>query len=358
MTLSDIKITLTQTPKAKPVDESGLGFGMVFPDHMFMMDYTDGKGWHDPQILPFGPIPVLPSAAVFHYGQEIFEGLKGYRTAKDEILLFRPEENFKRMNESAERLCMPKIDVDFALVALKKLLEIEKDWVPKSDGASMYIRPFMIALDPQLKVKESKTYKFFILLSPSGSYYASGLEPVKIFVEKDYVRAVRGGIGQAKTGGNYASSLIAQTTASKEGYAQVLWLDGVERRYIEEVGAMNIFFVIDGVVVTPALNGSILAGITRKSTIELLRSAGYKVEERQLAIDEVSAAFDAGKLDECFGAGTAAVISPVGELKWGDKVMPLSGGKIGKISQFLYDELTAIQWGRKAGPAGWSIKVC
>lgn len=358
MTVKDIKITLTQAPKAKPQDESSLGFGMLFSDHMFEMEYTEGQGWHDPQIKPFGNIEISPSAAVFHYGQEIFEGLKAYRGDKGDIRLFRPDENFKRMNQSAERLCMPQLDVDFAVEALKKLVEIDKDWVPKSDGASLYIRPFVIATDPQLKVKESRTYKYFVLLSPSGAYYASGLAPVKIFVENEYVRAVRGGIGQAKTGGNYASSLIAQSEAGKEGYAQVLWLDGVERKYIEEVGAMNIFFVIDGVVVTPALNGSILGGITRKSALQVLKDAGYKVEERRVSIEEVAKAFDEGKLDECFGTGTAAVISPVGELKWQDKVMPIGGGSIGKVSQWLYDEMTDIQWGRKPGPDGWCVTVC
>jgi len=357
MTINDIQVQLTQSPKQKPQDESALGFGMVFSDHMLEMRYDEGRGWHSPKILPFGNIELSPSASVFHYGQEIFEGLKAYRSADNDIFLFRPEENFKRMNASAARLRMPEIDADFCVEALRKLVDIDRDWVPHSDGATLYIRPVMFATDPQLKVKESSSYRLYFLLSPSGAYYASGLAPVKIWVEDGFVRAVRGGIGQAKTGGNYASSLAAQHQAHAAGYAQVLWLDGVERRYIEEVGAMNIFFVIDGTVLTPELNGSILPGITRKSAIEVLKNAGYTVEERRISVDEIAAAYDAGKLDECFGAGTAAVISPVGELKWGDKHMALSGGQIGKVSQWLYDEMTGMQWNRKPAPQGWVIKV-
>ena len=357
MTAKDIRITLTAAPKPKPADEKQLGFGRLFTDHMFAMSYTEGEDWHDPEIRPFGDFMISPAAMVFHYGQEIFEGLKAYRSADESVLLFRPEENFTRLNASAKRLCMPEIDVDFAVEALKALLRVERDWVPSSNGTSLYIRPFMISTDVGLGVHPAHIYRFFIILSPSGAYYASGLNPVKIYVESTYVRAVPGGTGEAKTGGNYASGLAAQTLAGAAGYAQVLWLDGIERTYIEEVGAMNIFFVVDGKVITPKLNGSILGGVTRKSAIALLKAAGYAVEERRISITELAEAYNAGRFEECFGTGTAAVISPVGELRWGDKVMVIGGGKIGPVSQLLYDEMTAIQWGRKAGPEGWSIKV-
>lgn len=355
--MSNIRIELTKTPKAKPVDESKLGFGHIFTDHMFVMDYETGKGWHDARIVPHGPIEMDPAAMCLHYGQEVFEGMKAYRTADDKIQLFRPEENFKRLNVSNERLVIPAIDEDFALECLMELLRIEKDWVPHQDGAALYIRPFIIACDPFLGVRPGDRYKFIIILSPSGAYYASGLNPVSIYVEKNYVRAVPGGMGFAKTGGNYAASLIGQDEAHKQNYSQVLWLDGVERKYIEEVGAMNIFFVIDGEVVTPSLQGSIPPGITRKSAIEVCKSWGLKVSERRITIQEISDAYDAGKLNEVFGTGTAAVISPVGHLKWGDKVMEINNNKIGEISQKLYDTMTGIQWGKIPDTFGWTVEV-
>ncbi|NLJ69905.1 MAG: branched-chain amino acid aminotransferase [Clostridiaceae bacterium] len=353
----EIKITLNENLKEKIKDESKLGFGNYFTDHMFLMDYTEGKGWHDPRIIPYRPISVDPSCLTFHYGQTVFEGLKAYRSAEDEILLFRPQENFKRMNLSCDRLCIPRFDEKLALEALKKLVDIERDWVPHQSDSSLYIRPFIFADEEFLGVRVSKSYKFMIILSPSGPYYASGLDPVKIYVEEKYVRAVPGGMGEAKTGGNYAVSLIGQAEAESKGYSQVLWLDGVERKYIEEVGAMNIFFVIDDVIITPILNGSILSGITRKSVLELLRKQGAKVEERKISIDELVAAYDDGKLQEVFGTGTAAVISPVGELMYKNKKMVINNNQIGPISQSLYDNLTDIQWGRQPGPTGWSIKV-
>lgn len=352
--MADIRIELTKTPKAKPTDESQLGFGKIFTDHMFLMDYYDGE-WRDPRIVPYGPISLDPSASVFHYGQEVFEGLKAYRGANGKILLFRPEENFKRLNNSNERLCIPPIDVDFAIKAVKELVKVDKDWIPSSEGTSLYIRPFIIGCDPQLGVHPASHYKFIIILSPVGAYYASGLNPVKIYVEPNYVRAVRGGTGYVKTGGNYAASLKAQQDA--QGYSQVLWLDGVERRYIEEVGAMNVFFVIGDEVVTPALQGSILPGITRKSSIELMKSWGLKVVERRLSIDEVEEAAKSGALKEMFGTGTAAVISPVGELKYKDDIITINNNEIGPISQRLYNELTAIQLGKAADPFGWSVVV-
>ena len=343
--------------KAKPADETKLGFGHIFTDHMFIMDYETGKGWHDARIVPYGDLSLSPAALCLHYGQEVFEGLKAYRRADGEIQLFRPEENFKRLNSSNERLVIPELPVDMAMEGLMELLKVEKDWVPSAEGASLYIRPFIIAVDPFLGVKPGDNYMFIIILSPSGAYYASGLDPVKIYVEPKWVRAVRGGMGYTKTGGNYAASLIGQDEAHKEGYSQVLWLDGVEQKYIEEVGAMNIMFVIDGEIVTPALQGSILPGITRKSVLELTKSWGMKVSERRITIQEIADAYDAGKLNEVFGTGTAAVISPVGHLKWGDKVMTINDNKIGPISQKIYDTMTGIQWGKLEDPFGWVVPV-
>lgn len=353
----EIRYELTKNPKQKPADESKLGFGRVFTDHMFVMDYDTGMGWHDARIVPFGEISLSPAAMCLHYGQEIFEGLKAYRTANGEIQLFRPEENFKRLNTSAERMVIPAVDVDFCIDALKKLVELEKDWVPHADGTSLYIRPFIFACDPFVGVKPADHYMFIIILSPSGAYYASGLNPVKIYVEQKYVRAVRGGTGFAKTAANYAVSLKGQDEAHQQDYEQVLWLDGVEQKYIEEVGAMNIFFVIDNEVVTPELVGTVLPGITRKSAIEICKKKGYKVSERRITIEEVAKAYDEGKLQEVFGTGTAAVISPVGHLKWGDKIMTINDNKIGEISQMLYDTMTGIQWGKLPDEFGWITKV-
>lgn len=355
--MQDIRIELTKAPKAKPADESALGFGKIFTDHMFIMDYKTGKGWHDARIVPYGNLDFSPAAMCLHYGQEVFEGLKAYRTADGDIQLFRPQENFKRLNVSNERLVIPAIDEEFALYALKELLKIEKDWVPHTDGASLYIRPFIIACDPFLGVRPGDEYKFIIILSPSGAYYSTGLNPVSIYVEEKYVRAVKGGMGFAKTGGNYAASLIGQDEAHKQNYSQVLWLDGVEKKYIEEVGAMNMFFVVDGEVLTPELVGSILPGITRKSTIELCKSWGMKVTERRITIEEIAEAYKAGKLNEAFGTGTAAVISPVGHLKWGDLVMEINDNKIGPISQKLYDTMTGIQYGKLPDEHNWIVKI-
>lgn len=353
----EIKFIESQNLKAKPAPDQSLGFGHIFTDYMFVMPYDAGKGWHDPEIRPYAPIELSPAAICLHYGQTVFEGLKAYRTADGKIQLFRPEENFKRLNQSNERLVIPELPIDMAMEGLMELLSIEKDWVPSKDGESLYIRPFIFACDPFLGVKPGDHYLFMIILSPSGAYYESGLNPVNIYVENKYVRAVRGGMGYAKTGGNYAASLIGQDEAHKQNYAQVLWLDGVEQKYIEEVGAMNIFFVIDGEVVTPALQGSILPGITRKSAIEVCKSKGIKVSERRISIQEIADAYDAGKLDEVFGTGTAAVISPVGHLKWNDKVMEINDNKIGAISQMLYDTMTGIQWGKIEDTFNWTVEV-
>jgi branched-chain amino acid aminotransferase len=353
----NISVTKTTAPKAKPQDQSKLGFGKIFTDHMFIMNYDEGQGWHDGRIVPYGPLTLDPSAMIFHYGQGIFEGMKAYRTADGRTLLFRPQKNFQRANISNERLCIPPIDEEYALEALKELIRVDIDWVPTNEGTSLYVRPFIIAVDPALGVHPAHHYLFMMILSPVGAYYPEGLNPVKIYVEDDYVRAVKGGIGFAKTPGNYAASIRAQEKAAELKYTQVLWLDGVERKYIEEVGTMNVFFVIDGTIVTPALNGSILAGVTRDSSIQLLKSWGYKVEERRLGIQEVYDAYEAGKLDEVFGTGTAAVISPVGELNWENHIMTINNGAIGPISQKLYDNITGIQSGKLPDKFGWTVEV-
>ncbi len=353
----NIDITLTDKPKEKPADETKLGFGHIFTDHMFIMNYDTGLGWHDARIVPFGEISLSPAAMCLHYGQEIFEGLKAYRTADGSVQLFRPDENFKRMNVSNERMVIPPVNEEDCLQALKELVKIEEDWVPHTEGASLYIRPFIISTDPYVGVRPADHYLFMIILSPSGAYYSTGLNPVKIYVEKKYVRAVRGGTGFAKTAANYAISLKGQQEAHEQDYEQVLWLDGVEQKYVEEVGSMNIFFVIDGEVVTPQLTGSVLPGITRKSAIEICKKRGYKVSERRISIEEVAQAYDNGHLDEVFGTGTAAVISPVGHLKWGDKIMTINDNKIGPISQMLYDTLTGIQWGTLEDEFGWIVKI-
>ena len=355
--MQEITIERTQHPKQKPTDQTRLGFGNYYTDHMFLMNYDEGKGWHDPRIVPYGPIELDPAAMCLHYGPEVFEGLKAYRTEDGRILLFRPDRNMARLNSSNERLCIPAIDEAFAVEAIKKLVSVDQDWIPTAEGTSLYIRPFIFATEAQVGVHPAQELLFAIILSPVGAYYPEGLNPVKIYVEDKYVRAVRGGMGYTKTGGNYAASLKAQDEAEKVGYTQVLWLDGVERKYIEEVGTMNVFFVIDDEIVTPELQGSILPGVTRMSCIELLKKQGYKVSERRLSIEEVAEAADAGKLKEAFGSGTAAVISPIGELKWDEKVMTINNGEIGTISQHLYDTLTGIQWGKLPDPYGWTVEV-
>lgn len=352
----EISVTLTTNPGQKP-SEDNLPFGKIFTDHMFEMDYTEGKGWHDARIVPMHNLSLSPACMVFHYGQEMFEGLKAYRGKDGKIRLFRPDMNAKRTNNTNDRLCIPRLPVEDFVEAVKAVVSVDADWIPTADGTSLYIRPFIIATDEFLGVSPSKTYKFMIILSPSGAYYASGLAPVGIWIEDDYVRAVRGGIGFAKTGGNYAASLAAQVKAHDGGYSQVLWLDGVERKYIEEVGAMNIFFKIDGKIVTPELNGSILPGVTRDSVIQLCKSMGYTVEERKISADELIAAQKSGKLEECFGSGTAAVISPVGKLRYKDDVMLINNNEIGEVTQKLYDTITGIQWGKIEDPFGWTVEV-
>lgn len=355
--MQEIRVELTKNPKEKPQDQSKLGFGNYYTDHMFLMNYDEGQGWHDPRIVPYGPIALDPAAMCLHYGQEVFEGLKAYRTADGRILLFRPDRNMARLNVSNDRLCIPPIDEEFAIEAIKKLVLVDKDWIPTEEGTSLYIRPYIFAVDAHVGVHPAHHLIFAIILSPVGAYYPEGLNPVKIYVEDEYVRAVKGGMGFTKTGGNYAASLKAQAEAEKKGYTQVLWLDGVERKYIEEVGTMNVFFVIDDEVITPELRGSILSGVTRMSCIYILRSWGMKVSERRLSIQEVAKAAEEGRLKEAFGSGTAAVISPIGELRWGDDVMVINDGKIGEISAKLYDNLTGIQWGKLPDEFGWTVEV-
>lgn len=352
----EIRIEKNQQPKVKP-DPSSLGFGQLFTDHMFVMDYEEGKGWFDPRIVPYGSVPLEPSVMVLHYGQATFEGLKAYKTADGHVQLFRPYSNMERMNVSNDRLCIPRLDVDFAVEAIKKLVEIDQDWIPAEEGTSLYIRPFVFACDPYLGVRPSHKYYFMIIMSPVGAYYPEGIDPVKIYVEEEYVRAVKGGMGFTKTPGNYAASIKAQVVAHEKGYTQVLWLDGVEKKYIEEVGTMNVFFKIGGVVVTPALEGSILAGITRDSTIKLLKHWGIPVEERRLSIQEVYDAHAQGKLEEAFGTGTAAVISPIGELNFAGRVISINDGKIGPVSARIYDTITGIQYGTVEDIFGWTVKV-
>ncbi len=349
----EIKVQKTASPKQKPQDESKLGFGQIFTDHMFLMNYTRGQGWHDARIVPYGAFDMDPACMVLHYGQAIFEGTKCYRREDGGLQLFRPEENLARMTRSAQRMGMPALDEAAALEGLRQLVKLDADWVPHQDGTSLYIRPTMIATDAHLGVHASHTYLFYIILSPVGAYYKEGLKPVGIYVEDEYVRAVRGGVGFTKCAGNYAASILAGEVAESKGYAQVLWLDGVEQKYVEEVGSMNMMFAYGNKIVTPMLNGSILPGITRNSILTLARQLGYEVEEKRLAIADIFADAKAGKLTEAFGTGTAAVISPVGELCWKDEKLTIGGGQIGPVAQKLYDTLTGIQYGRLPDENGW-----
>jgi branched-chain amino acid aminotransferase len=349
----ELTIKQAENLKTKP-DESKLGFGTIFTDHMFNMDYSPEKGWHSPRIEPYAPISLDPATMYLHYAQGVFEGLKAYRTDSGEIQLFRPQENMKRLSNSCRRLCIPEFDEAFVLESMKQLIAIEKEWVPGQSETSLYVRPTIIATDPFLGVRASFTYRFFIILSPVGAYYPEGFNPVKILVTSDYVRAVRGGVGESKTPGNYAASLLAGEEAHDAGYTQVLWLDGVEKKYLEEVGSMNIFFVIDDEILTPELNGSI---ITRKSVVELAKHWGHKVAERKISIDELMQAHGSGSLKEVFGAGTAAVISPVGQIKYGDEVITIADNQVGPIAQKYYNAITGIQYGKAEDPMGWIVPV-
>lgn len=351
-----LEVVESTNKKDKPLHDQ-VPFGTIFTDHMFTLEYEEGKGWHEPKIVPYGPITLDPAAMIFHYGQTVFEGMKAYRTEDGRVLLFRPEKNFERLNLSSERLSIPPVDEKAMLDYLTELIKLEKNWVPATQGTSLYIRPFIISTEANLAVAPAKAYKLMIILSPVGSYFTGGLTPVIIHVEDQFTRAVKGGTGMAKTAGNYSSGYQAQANAKKAGNADVLWLDGIEKKYIEEVGSMNIFFKINGEIITPELNGSILNGITRTSIIELLGSWGISVTQRKISINEIHEAYEAGQLEEVFGTGTAAVISPVGELNWQGKKMVVNIHQIGELSQKLYDTITGIQTGKVEDSLGWTVEV-
>lgn len=356
----DLEVTLEKIESGKKKEKPSaddLGFGIHFTDHMFMMVWNRESGWHDAQICPYQDFRMDPAALVFHYGQAIFEGLKAYRGEDGQVYMFRAEDNFERMNSSAVRMCMPRLPIDKVMKSLKALLYLEKDWIPTSEGASLYIRPTMIAVEPRLGVRAADNYYFYIILSPVGAYYPEGFNPTKIYVSDEHARAAKGGVGQAKTAGNYAASLFTTQQAKKEGYTQVLWLDACEHKYIEEVGTSNIFFVIGDELITPALGGSILEGITRDSVLKLAEQWGVKIGERQISIDEVIEASKDGSLKEAFGTGTAAVISPVGEFYYKGETYPINNGEVGEFSRKLYNELQTIQKGGGEDPFKWVVRV-
>jgi branched-chain amino acid aminotransferase len=342
--------------KPKP-DQNSLGFGQFFTDHMFTMRWNRNNGWHDAAIEPYHSFAMDPAAMVFHYGQAIFEGMKAYRGKDDQIFLFRPADNFTRMNQSAVRMCMPRFPQERVLQALRAMVYLDQEWVPRAPGSTLYIRPTMIAVEPALGLRPAEEYLFFIISCPVGAYYAEGFAPTRIYVEDKYVRAVPGGVGNAKTAGNYAASVKAQVEAHDKGYTQVLWLDAVERRYVEEVGTSNIFFLINNELITPPLEGSILPGITRDSVLQLARDWGYQVSERRITIDEVVAAGKDGSLKESFGTGTAAVISPVGELCYREQHVKINGGATGALAKRLFEELQAIQFGYLDDAHKWRVRV-
>ena len=349
-------VELTKNPKQKP-DPDSLRFGTVFTDHMFVMDYDPENGWHDGKIVPYGPLALDPATVVFHYGQEMFEGLKAYKTKEGKVQLFRPDMNAKRTNNTNKRMCIPQIDEQMYIDAIKELVAVDKDWIPQKQDTALYIRPFIIGTDKFLGVAASNTYKFIIILSPVGPYYESGLAPTRIYVENEFVRSAPGGTGYAKIGGNYAAAMIAEQKAHDMGYDQVLWLDAKEGKYVEEIGTSNAFFKIDGELYTAPLEGTILPGITRDSMITVMKDWGYKVNEVRFTIEDVFKAAEEGRLEEVFATGTAAVISPVGELYWNDRHIVINNNEIGELSQKLYDELYGIQTGEKADTRGWIVPV-
>jgi branched-chain amino acid aminotransferase len=350
--VTEIAITRTDTPKQPPADEA-LTFGNVFTDHMFLMNYEVGKGWHDPRIVPYGPFSLDPATCVLHYGQAIFDGLKAFRGPDGQVRLFRLSDHARRLNRSAHFLCIPELDPAMVEASIRALVEIDKHWVPSLAGTSLYIRPTVIATETFLGVHPSHSYLYYVIVGPVGAYYKEGMNPVRILASDTYVRAVKGGLGAAKTAGNYAASLYGAEEAQKAGYTQVLWLDGVEHKYLDEVGTMNIMLKIGDEVLTPPLNGAILAGITRESVLTLLHDWGLRVAERQISIDEVIAAAQAGRL-EMWGTGTAAVISPVGELGYKGERYVINGGRTGTLTQKLYDTIVGIQYGTTPDPHGWA----
>lgn len=354
--MGNIKYSIKpQTGSIKLPDS--LGFGQIFTDHVFEMDYTPAKGWHNPEIKPLASLTLHPASMFMHYGQAIFEGMKAFKQINDDVVLFRPDKHFERLNRSAARLCMPQVDIPFVIEALKELVAVERNWIPEKEGESLYIRPFMIGMDSVLGVKPSQSYKFIILLSPVGAYYPEGFKPVKILVQDDFVRAVRKGMGECKTPGNYAASLLAAEQARKIGYTQVLWLDGVEQKYIEEVGTMNIFITMKDEVVTPKLTGGILPGITRMSVIHMLRDWGMTVNERTISLAEFMEKYDRGEILGVFGTGTAAIISSVGEMLYKDKKMAINDGKPGKLALQLFEAITGIHTGKNPDTYNWLTQV-
>lgn len=340
-------------PKPHIEDESQLTFGKTFTDRMFLMEYDSGKGWHSARIQPYAPFTLDPAAMVLHYSQEIFEGLKAFRRPDGKVAMFRPSDNVARFNRSARRMCMPEVDEEFFLDAMLELVRLESDWVPFSEGTSLYIRPTMIATEPMLGVRPADQYLCYIILCPVGAYYKGGIAPVKIWISDYYVRATEGGTGEAKTGGNYAASLYAAKEAAENGYDQVLWLDAKEKRYVEEVGSMNMLFLYDGKIVTSPLHGTVLDGITRRSALTLCREMGYEIEERALSVDEVMEGVENGRLTEAFGTGTAVVISPVGTFCYKGECVSFKGDEPGELTMKLYKALTDIQYGRQADPHNW-----
>jgi branched-chain amino acid aminotransferase len=351
-----IDVSQTKSPRPRP-DAKGLGFGRVFTDHMFVMEFTEERGWHDARVVPYAPLPLEPGAAVLHYAQAVFEGLKAFRTRSGRLALFRPDRNCQRMVDGAARLCMPELDPAQLLEAILALVRVDGDWTPSEPGTALYIRPTLIASEPFLGVRPANRYTFFIILSPVGAYYPEGINPVKIWVERRYVRAAHGGLGDAKAGANYAASLLAAREAQARGYSQVLWLDAKEHRYCEEMGVMNLFVRIGEEVVTPPLEGTILPGITRDAVLTLLSDWGTPASERQLTVEELVEAHRGGRLAEVFGCGTAAVISPVGELGIDGERLVVNQGRIGALAQRLYDAITDIQYGAAPDPHGWMLEL-
>jgi len=354
----EVNLLPSESRKEKPGSDDELSFGDTFSDHMLMVDYKEGQGWHNARIVPYEDLRLDPAAMSIHYAQSLFEGLKCYRRKDGGLQLFRPRDNFKRLNQSASRLCMPELDVEFGLSSLKELIRIEQDWVPRSRGASLYLRPTMLATEPHLGVRPAREYLYFVIVGPVGAYYKEGFNPVRIFVSEKYVRAVRGGVGDIKASGNYAASLYAAKEAQEKGFTQILWLDAVERKYVEEVGTSNMFFLIEDELITPPLTGSILSGITRLTVLDLAREWGaYNVVERQVSIDEVMAKAKDGRLKEAFASGTAVVISPVSEVFYKGEMVQIGNGQTGPLARKLFDEITAIQYGDKQDTHGWIEEI-
>jgi branched-chain amino acid aminotransferase len=353
----NLEIRPVTNPKPPITNENNLVFGKQFTDRMFVMEYDTGKGWHSARIQPYAPFIMDPAAMVLHYSQEIFEGLKAFRRPDSSIALFRPADNVSRFNRSARRMCMPEVDEQFFLDSMLELIRLESDWVPRSEGTSLYIRPTMIATEPMLGVRPADQYLCYIILCPVGAYYKGGIAPVKIWISDHYVRAAEGGTGEAKTGGNYAASLYAAREAALKGFDQVLWLDAKEKKYVEEVGSMNMLFLYDGKIVTSPLHGTVLDGITRRSVLTLVKEQGYEIEERALSVDEIMEGAENGRLQEAFGAGTAVVISPVGSFCYRDRCVQVGDGQPGRLTMALYQQLTSIQYGKQPDSHDWITLV-